>query len=617
MKKILSLLLSVILCFSGIAVFAEDTKATVSGDTYSDGSFSGSYKSGTAVTVSIPEEGKNRDYVIRAYNSEKELLYVSTQPVIENGTVSFAFDLPELGKGKRDTVTGEISVSWNHDNTQNRVRYPFEINVALAGSSGSSVGVSNNEEKDKVPAWIKTTAEVKDEQPKIVDPTDVDTLVNTADKIAPTTENAVNLIKDITKETIADGGMAAALSPDAKHNMAIVSEFMASKLSEKTTRAIRSSKKNTIVIDKSVISENDVKTIDSNLKTFEKTINDDNITLNRKLYKDLTISVSTTIDRPISIEFDKDVTDIVKEADRVIIANENFRVSYSGSELAACLDAQESNYSTELDFVENTKSEKTVKVSFESPENVSVKVAFPCDIDEGAYKAILNEKGDTIGGKYNPADKTVEAIIDKGETLTIKDNKKEFQDLKNSDETLRRSIEYLASSGIFQGKSETEFDLNGTITRAEIVTMVMRVLSAIDPNEDGNFEDVQSTDWFFGAAGSARKLKIVEGFLDDENVRTFRGGDVISKEQIYTMISRILTRPENGYIIPTGDEYERCLNYNDRDEIGEWALDSIALANSVKVIVESDNPAKLLSPKAGMTRGAAASAIYRLFVIMR
>ena len=74
---------------------------------------------------------------------------------------------------------------------------------------------------------------------------------------------------------------------------------------------------------------------------------------------------------------------------------------------------------------------------------------------------------------------------------------------------MQESIKILAAKGIIEGTSAKEFSPDDTITRAEIAALLLRVLSQVNPNADGEFKDVKKSDWFYGTAGSAKNYGLI------------------------------------------------------------------------------------------------------------
>ena len=115
------------------------------------------------------------------------------------------------------------------------------------------------------------------------------------------------------------------------------------------------------------------------------------------------------------------------------------------------------------------------------------------------------------------------------------------------------------------------------------------------------FEDVTVDDWYYGVAGASRKYNIVNGFDDN----TFRGDNVISKEQFAALVSRTLFEEKQGDIGKDKQE----LKFKDIDEISAWALEYIGYALAEELIPEEE----YFNPKAEVTRAEATVILYRLY----
>lgn len=141
-----------------------------------------------------------------------------------------------------------------------------------------------------------------------------------------------------------------------------------------------------------------------------------------------------------------------------------------------------------------------------------------------------------LGGKYNVITGELSAPVSKDGIFSYVDNEKEFDDLKEESAQLRETVITLASKGIISGTSENEFSPDKTITRAEVAAIMLRMIlgsDGIDPNADGGFTDVDRASWYFGAAGTAKKEHIIEGYEDN----TFRGNAAISVYNVYKMLA--------------------------------------------------------------------------------
>ncbi len=249
--------------------------------------------------------------------------------------------------------------------------------------------------------------------------------------------------------------------------------------------------------------------------------------------------------------------------------------------------------------------EGKVKVEFSGDISSSLRLSFPMLRNDADYYAIVNENGEAIGGKYNPVTGEIEARIDKSGIYSVVYNEIDFDDIKDKPEEMQKAIKFLAAKGIINGTGYRTFSPDDSISRAGVAALVVRTLAKLDPNADGGFGDVTPDDWYFGAAGSSKKHGIINGFDDN----TFRGNDVIAKDQIVAVAARVL-KNEMGYFVPQNSwDY---LNYTDADAIPDWAKEDVAVAAIADLVLKRNDGAFCGSEN--MTRGDAAIILYRLFM---
>ncbi|MBP3359969.1 MAG: S-layer homology domain-containing protein [Clostridia bacterium] len=92
-------------------------------------------------------------------------------------------------------------------------------------------------------------------------------------------------------------------------------------------------------------------------------------------------------------------------------------------------------------------------------------------------------------------------------------------------------ITELYSKGLVKGVSESRFNPNAYITRAEFLALVTRALGISEGNFDGEIPDVKASDWFAGtvAAGLANNL------IEDSE---FRPNAAITREEMCIILAR-------------------------------------------------------------------------------
>ena len=248
----------------------------------------------------------------------------------------------------------------------------------------------------------------------------------------------------------------------------------------------------------------------------------------------------------------------------------------------------------------------TYDITFNKTLNDNANLAVPPISGDPDQQAVLNSAGDAVGGKYNPVTDKLEAKIDASDTFIVKENKKSFADISNKSAEMQNAINVLASKGIINGATATAFNPDGVITRAEIAALIVRTLSKYDPNADGGFTDVRRSDWYFGAAGSAKRHGIMKG----TSATTFEPRVNIPKDQIVAVAARVL-RTEMRYKDPPNINSVLSV-YVDAGSLEDWSLIDIALATRENLVVKRSDGR--FYPTATMTRGNVAIILYRLFM---
>ena len=160
-------------------------------------------------------------------------------------------------------------------------------------------------------------------------------------------------------------------------------------------------------------------------------------------------------------------------------------------------------------------------------------------------------------------------------------------------------IDYCVANSLMNGMSADRFDPNGTLTRAQLVTILYRVAGQPAVTTTGSFTDM-TANWYKNAIEWAAANGIVKGYADG----TFRPDDAITREQIAT----ILFRFQNADKV----EADKLAGFPDASDVSGWAAEGLnwavneGLINGVAVQGTS-----YLQPKATATRAQIAAIIMR------
>ncbi|XID91539.1 S-layer homology domain-containing protein [Paenibacillaceae bacterium WGS1546] len=122
-------------------------------------------------------------------------------------------------------------------------------------------------------------------------------------------------------------------------------------------------------------------------------------------------------------------------------------------------------------------------------------------------------------------------------TFDVLYNEKSFADTKGhwSD----RAVKYMAARDIIKGNGKNAFLPEATVTRADFVTMLVRML-ALKGAETDSFRDVNSGDYYAVEVAAAKSLQLIKGNGNNE----FKPKQQITRQEMFTIAERALRKLE-------------------------------------------------------------------------
>lgn len=166
------------------------------------------------------------------------------------------------------------------------------------------------------------------------------------------------------------------------------------------------------------------------------------------------------------------------------------------------------------------------------------------------------------------------------------------------------AIKKLAQKGIINGKSESVFDPENTMTRAEFATIVVRALGVETKNTDA-FTDVKETDWFYGYVGTAYDCGIINGVGEGK----FNPHGTITRQEASAMLSRAAEKlgvTNNIELMAARDVLSMYIDYV---KTSDWAIKPLAFCISEGIINEEGLE---ILPKNEVNRAEIAQMVYNL-----
>jgi len=185
-------------------------------------------------------------------------------------------------------------------------------------------------------------------------------------------------------------------------------------------------------------------------------------------------------------------------------------------------------------------------------------------------------------------------------------NPEEFQDVERH--WSKQDVNVMGSRLVANGTSDTVYEPQRAITRAEFTAMMVRALGIVNYDERSvSFSDVPAHVWYEREMEVAIENGLIAGYPDD----TFRPNNSITRQEAMTIVSRAMkitklvsTRSEEQYL-------ELLQSFTDSKSIAKWAEKDVKMNLSAGIIVGRN---ERLAPNENITRAEAAAAVRRLLI---
>ena len=158
------------------------------------------------------------------------------------------------------------------------------------------------------------------------------------------------------------------------------------------------------------------------------------------------------------------------------------------------------------------------------------------------------------------------------------------------------TIQYVYRHSLMNGYLDGTFHPNGSITRAEFSTVMMRYLGFDQAPASADGFDDMAGHWAKGAVGALASRKIVSGISE----HAFNPDAQITREEMAVILGRALQLPAA----------EQEADFTDRAEISSWAVDGVNRAAAAGIMKGDETGAFL--PRNSATRAETATVIRRL-----
>lgn len=225
--------------------------------------------------------------------------------------------------------------------------------------------------------------------------------------------------------------------------------------------------------------------------------------------------------------------------------------------------------------------------------------------EQGIAVFHLDENGqwkNIKASKYDGKNKAIVFRTNHFSDFVIAYSHKTFGDIQGH--WAQTPIEYLASRRIIQGMTEESFAPNGTITRAQFVTLLAGMAGAdLNQYSLSRFNDVKDNAWYKGAVVWAAENGIVQGLQAADGSFWFNPNQNISRQDMAVVMMRYL-----AWAKEPAKETTKAIAFKDGSAIASYAKESVATMQKAGLINGRTTPDNqtVFDPAGKLTRAEAA-----------
>lgn len=158
------------------------------------------------------------------------------------------------------------------------------------------------------------------------------------------------------------------------------------------------------------------------------------------------------------------------------------------------------------------------------------------------------------------------------------------------------AVAYVYQQGIMVGMSETTFEPNTTVNRAQVVQMLYNLEGQPQVSGDSGFSDIRDDQWYAKAVAWASANDVVAGYEDG----TFRPTRAVTREEFAQILCNYAKF--KGYDLSASADLGK---FPDSGQVSSWAETALGWANGNGLINGHDDGR--LDPKGSTIRAQAAS----------
>gem|GEM_PF-2343821 len=212
------------------------------------------------------------------------------------------------------------------------------------------------------------------------------------------------------------------------------------------------------------------------------------------------------------------------------------------------------------------------------------------------YYNEATQRWEYIRGKNDLERHTVTVTLSHFSRYAVMEYSKRYSDLENVYDAAVRAIEVLSARNVVNGIDETHFAPRKSMTRAEFVAVLARVLDWELASYNNSFKDVNAGEWYADYVETAYRKGVAQGYNNQ-----FHPNANVTREEMVTMLMRAI--PE---FTPTGNADA----FADDENISDWAKSAVYAAKNLGLVNGVGN--NEFAPKANTLRADMSVLFYNL-----
>ncbi|WP_411735170.1 S-layer homology domain-containing protein [Paenibacillus sp. M2] len=163
----------------------------------------------------------------------------------------------------------------------------------------------------------------------------------------------------------------------------------------------------------------------------------------------------------------------------------------------------------------------------------------------------------------------------------------------------------MGSRMVIEGITDTTFEPNRGVTRAEFAAIMVRGLGIKLGEQINSFQDVNGSEWYSDAVNTAASYGLIDGYEDG----TFRPQTQITRQEAMALIARAMsvTGMETA---ASAANIQQWSDYADAEQVANWAKEAVAASISTGLV--SGRGQDTIAPNQSITRAETAVIIRRL-----